>query len=1050
MTRRVLFVKQPLLSWARCTALTGIFVAGVSWAQSSSVFVGTVRDALTKEPVSDVIVIVTAPEKLGEEIVLSDNTGSYRVSQLPPGTYKLRFEKENYHTFERQEIALDSHKTLRINIELAPSTIEAEEEVVIGRTPAVDVGSATIGVVVNEEFLRKAPLVRPGSFNTGATVFSSVAHTAPGVQADSFGFSIAGTTSPENAMFVDGLSVSNPGSGVLGTFISAEFMQDVSVLTGGFMPEYGRTTGGIISGVTKSGSNELRGSVFTRFAPGALMGKSKAIVDVDAQYSRIKNRHYSGEFGFDLGGPIVKDKLWFYVGFAPSMVKYKVSDWYSRRVDENNPEALERLGSSFRDHLRSDNRGYSYIAKLSYQPAKNHDLSLQVFGAPSEAGGYGRWPAAIGNSSGPEGFMQDSVTLGRVQEDSRDLLLKYAGSFWEQKFLVDAHVGWHHQRNRSFPEDGSALGATSGMASMPQVWAEEAVDMTKLADWGYIQLSEADKALCRANPGTCVIDGYWFGGRAPSDTKLDRVSAKAMGTLLFQAAGHHVVKAGVNAEFLAMDSLYGLPGGRFLYGDGTSYYDGERYGVLVGPDNFIESAYARSQPKSITYGAFVQDSWSIFDKLTLNVGFRWDQQQLYDSNNKLALVIGDQWSPRAGVVYDFMHNGKSKVFVNYARLYETVPLSIIENAFPGRREGGYAYDSADCDFANEDVRETFERCVQAKNRYNQSGGAPNPSQYAHAWNNQSSLVDSKIKPQSTDEVVAGIEYEVFSNANLGFSYTRRYLNQVIEDMSRDDGYTYLIGNPGFGIAKEFPKAVRNYNAFTLSFNKAFSNLWFVQSSYTYSTLKGNYSGLFKPETRDLRPNATTDFNYLVLTANRSGYLPLDLRHNIRAQVSKEFEFSKKASLGLSLSYYGMSGAPTNAYGSYDGWFSETLIIPRGSGKRLPWFNTVDAGVRVNFRLAQDSVLSIGGTVFNVFNFKTVVSVDENFTYKDVLPSGAKRAEDICFREDAGCTLDNPNALRGYEDGELVVLSRKAKNKNFGRATSYQTPISARLEARITF
>ena len=1040
---------QTVLSWVRWAALAGVVAAGISWAQSSSVFVGTVRDALTKEPVQDVIVIVTAPEKLGEEIVVTDNTGSYRVSQLPPGTYKLRFEKESYHVFERQEISLGSHRTLRINIELAPSTIDAEEEVVVGRTPVIDVGSTAVGLTASEEFVRKIPLTRPSSFNTGTTLFMAVADTAPGVQRDMHGFSIAGTTSPENTIFVDGLSVTNPGFGTLGTYLSAEFMQDVTVLTGGFMPEYGRTTGGVISAVTKSGSNEFRGSVFMTFSPGFLAGEPKVVDDVASQYGRLIQRDYAGEFGFDLGGPILRDKLWFYVGFAPSILRNKVSTWYSRLVDNRNPEApvFERLESSVRDNLRADNRTYSYIAKLTYQPAKNHDLNLQISGAPAEAGGSGRWPMWLGYQwSLPRGYAQDSITLGRVREDSRDLLLKYAGSFWEQKLLVDAHLGWHHQRERVFPDDNSKLGARSGMAGMPQVWTYEDIEMAGLADRGYIQLSEADKALCRANPGTCIMDGFWFGGRSPEEMKFDRVSARAMGTLLFQAAGHHVLKAGVDTEFLSMDSLESLPGGRYMDGGEGFYKDDWRYGVLVGPDDFHESAYFRSQPKSVTYGFFVQDSWSILDKVTLNAGFRWDQQHLYDSNNKLSLVIGNQWSPRVGVIYDFMQNGKSKIFANYARLYQTVPLSIIKASFPGRRMGGYHYWSPeDCDFANEDVREAFGRCVRPENRYNMSDGVPNPSQYAHANNNQSTLVDPKMKPQSTDEIVAGIEYEVFTHARLGFNYTRRYMNQIIENMSRDDGYTYYIGNPGFGIAREFPKAVRNYNAFTFSFNKAFSGLWFVQSSYTYSTLKGNYSGLFKPG--QLTPNATTDFDYLVLMANQNGPLPADVRHNIRAVVSKGFEFSKQIGMDVSLGYYGMSGPPTNAFGNYKNLWGEVLITPRGSGKSLPFYQNVNAGARFNVRLAKDNVLTLGCTVFNLFNFREVAYIDEQFTYYDVLPSKAKRPEDICFIEDYGCTPDNPNALLGI-DGK--VMPRSAKNKNYGRPLVYQVPISARLEARLTF
>ena len=88
--------------------------------------------------------------------------------------------------------------------------------------------------------------------------------------------SISGTTSPENSFVIDGLSVNDPGFGILGTPLSVEFIQDVNVITGGYMPEYGRATGGVLNAVTKSGSNEFHGSVFGNWTPGALEGKPDA------------------------------------------------------------------------------------------------------------------------------------------------------------------------------------------------------------------------------------------------------------------------------------------------------------------------------------------------------------------------------------------------------------------------------------------------------------------------------------------------------------------------------------------------------------------------------------------------------------------------------------------------------------------------------------------------------------------------------------------------------------------------------------------------------
>ena len=96
-------------------------------------------------------------------------------------------------------------------------------------------------------------------------------------------------------------------------------------------------------------------------------------------------------------------------------------------------------------------------------------------------------------------------------------------------------------------------------------------------------------------------------------------------------------------------------------------------------------------------------------------------------------------------------------------------------------------------------------------------------------------------------------------------------------MSRDDGNTYFIGNPGQGFAKDFPKAVRNYDAVTVYFTKTFADLWLAQASYTWSRLYGNYSGLFRPETGQLDPNINSDFDLLSLTTTATARCPATAR-----------------------------------------------------------------------------------------------------------------------------------------------------------------------------
>src|SRR5262249_60275934 len=115
----------------------------------------------------------------------------------------------------------------------------------------------------------------PGGANASSDAIST---TAPPAAADTFGVSHNGATSPENSYLIDGLSVNDPAYGVLGTPLTSEFVDEVNVITGGYMPEYGRATGGTISATTKSGGNEFHGQVGGYFTPGALTRKA-AVAD---------------------------------------------------------------------------------------------------------------------------------------------------------------------------------------------------------------------------------------------------------------------------------------------------------------------------------------------------------------------------------------------------------------------------------------------------------------------------------------------------------------------------------------------------------------------------------------------------------------------------------------------------------------------------------------------------------------------------------------------------------------------------------------------------
>ena len=250
--------------------VAAVVLSGAAYAQGLGVVQGTITDTSTGKAVADVVVTATSPAKQGEELVVTDGAGNYYLSQLPPGTYTLRFEKESFKPFSRADIVVRADRTLRVNVELLPESLKAEEVVIVSKAPVVDVGSAATGQSVSADFVRNIAVSRPTGVGGQQRSFESLAVVAPQAQADTYGVSINGTTSPENGYLIDGLSVSDPAFGTNGTELTAEFVQEVNVVTGGYMPEYGRSTGGVLSAVTKTGSNTFKGSVWGTWTPGGL------------------------------------------------------------------------------------------------------------------------------------------------------------------------------------------------------------------------------------------------------------------------------------------------------------------------------------------------------------------------------------------------------------------------------------------------------------------------------------------------------------------------------------------------------------------------------------------------------------------------------------------------------------------------------------------------------------------------------------------------------------------------------------------------------------
>ncbi|WP_199746973.1 TonB-dependent receptor [Corallococcus sp. AB049A] len=1064
-------VKQVLRETGVVLA-AGLLYGSAAFAQSS-VIIGTVINTEDKKPAADVVVTATSPNLQGEQTVVTDAQGNYRIPQLPPGTYTLRFEKESFKPFARPEIQLLLNRTIRVNVELLPESFSSTETIV-GAPPTIDVGSTNQGVNVDQEFIKRIAVARPVGKGGATRSFESLAELAPGAQSDQYGVSINGTTSPENGYVVDGLSTNDPAFGVNASPLSIEFVQDVNIITGGYMPEFGRSTGGVINAVTRSGSNEFHGSVFANWTPGFGEGKRKLVIEDGSTITGLNALSNMGDFGATLGGPILKDKLWFFAGFAPSFQRYEHTRALNAfqleapfdpsptaknpvATDENGFSITERIPGSERQYF-ADSRTIQFMGKLTYLINQDHNVSFALNGTPTVTGGLGKLQIDPQSGGLPAAQARRPGDIGATENraNTTALAFKYAGAFLEKKVLVDANLGWFHQTAGNSPADGTAIGDTNGLAGYALARYSTTRPLTVFesvpgADQ-YCGVTDAERAA------RCPVTNYNVGGPGfMSQATLDRYQINAKATYLLNALGTHVFKAGVDTEFLTFDQKKAYSGSVFLQESRASYNgstikiwaDNRRYGYQTAPDTPVFETLQQSSTSGTTIGGFLQDSWSIANRVTLNLGVRYDVQSMYGGDGNLALKLGNQWSPRLGAVVDPFANGRAKLFVNFARYYEQVPLNMMDRAFPGERrfsarrffsEPGAG--TAGCDPS------TLEG--QRGNCADKNFIVPRPestfqsNQYYSGGLVQNEPVDPDIKPQSSDEVVVGGEYELLANTRLGATYTHRDMNSVIEDMSRDDGNTYFLGNPGSGFAKEFPTPVRDYDAVTVYLNRTFTDGWLAQASYTWSRLYGNYPGLFRPENNQLDPNILADFDLIALLNNRTGLLPFDRTHAIKVFGAKEFNISNALSASIGLSYRGNSGTPISYLGAYPGYGQdETFILPRGTGGRTPWVNSVDSNVGVNYRVSKDSVVSFTVDVFNLFNFQTADRVDQSYTFTEVLPIYDP------VTQKAGTQADLPGGVP-LADGSGDFLTDDDLNKNFKNPDRYQAPRQIRFGVRYTF
>ena len=611
-------------------------LASPLFAQTSGRIVGTIEDA-QGAVLPGVTVTVTSPQLQGASTAVTDANGQFRFPTLPPGAYHVKAELGGFKSVDNDvRVGIDQTVTLPIKMPIAGV---AETVNVMGVSPVVDTTSAAAGITAGQDVFNQLPVARD---------FYGITKLAPGVTQDTYGPSINGSTSAENQYIIDGLNTTGVNTGTEGKTLNFDFVQEVEVKTGGLNAEYGRLTGGAVNVVTKSGGNQFHGDVFGFGEGGGLQAANVTGAKLPQTQTNYLNTAHRADYGGDLGGFLVKDKVWFFGAFD--------------RVDQRDEATIIRplaapgspaVGST----VPADISKNLFAAKGTFKLSQNHTLTATVFGDPTTRDG------AIFTTANGQQFVINgpaSTWQGTLDQGSVDTVGKYDGVF-SNTMLLSVMGGQHREKN---------IYGGAG-ASTPQN-----LDQTVVPT----QTSGGFTAYDNQNFKRNVIKGdltkYW---------------------------GSHTIKTGADYEDISavVDRFEGGAGQRIyklrqastgiIYYRHRYYVDDQKAGFSrTDPTTWTILNPLEATPKTQNASFYAQDSYKVISNLSINYGIRWERQHVLGRDADAGFAVSN-WAPRVGVVWDPTSTGKAKVYANWGRFYENIPQDINIRAFGGETQA-FAYN----------------------------------------------------------------------------------------------------------------------------------------------------------------------------------------------------------------------------------------------------------------------------------------------------------------------------------------------------------------------
>ena len=1059
---------------ATALGLAALLTGGAALAQETTGRVtGRVTDQDTGMPLGGVTVIVAGPQ--GEDAVITSDKGEYTFSTLPVGIYVIRFYAANTATqVEQPGVLVSADRMVRVNAKISSAAAAAAQQtyLITGKAPTIDIGSALVGAGFDSAFTQNVPVGR---------TFGDVIERAPGAFIDGSGnVSIGGATGLENMYFINGMNVTGIRYGNIeaglashgaGSNLPTEFVTQIDVNSGGYQAEYGGAMGGVINTVLKSGSNELHGSAFGYWSPYWLSGSPKVVLPIGSSLGGVRKPDFDDSVGVEVGGPLIKDKLFFWLGFAPRITDTHVlRTTYAQTEDPNNPgnPLLNAAGqpsvtqTPWTARMQETHRTYNYAGTIDWIPLPDNHLTVALIGTPS-------FNTELKNQYGINPFNSDPRSaVENLTKANTDLTAHWVSKLYERHWQIDVLAGMHNE----YFYDRSPYADLNNLNQLQYIGGNL---------WDLERATGCQPATADGFQPCPVLPNYNTGGFGEIDkANAFRWSGEIKSTHLFEGGGHHELKYGWHIDLGTYDltrSQSGPPGNRSFVQlfPGSNFSSQTFFGLMPGESpvtvdpttlagrDYVDALHANV--KNLANSFFLQDSFSPdhLRNLTINAGVRLELQKMYGSDGS-AVFSTDDLAPRLSAVYDPWNDGRSKLSFSYGRYYEAVPLDVAARYFSGEN---FVISQGNLSSCPSNLTSAYN--WTGNGEYARCG---TPTSAFAAFNNEHA--QPNLQGQYSNEVTATAEREILPGMTLRLDYQHRWLGTIIEDGAGPD-FNSVLSNPGhvpdsaitaannqiqqatqalqampnnpvaqanlqnaqanLSAIQELaaaPTPERTYDAVTLSLNKHFSKAWFARAAYTYSRLIGNYEGLYQNETNYIAPNGSNSYDYPDLYANQNGPLPNDRPHLFKLDGFYTHPLGR-GEFVFGLSFTARSGMPRNYVGNLlaGSPYELVFLLPRGDAGRTPTVTELDAKVGYGRSLGHKMNLEAFVDVFNLLDQQTALQVDDNYTYDAAAPIINGTPQDLKFAKTEG-------------GGPIT------KNPDYGHPLAYQTPINARLGLRLTF